>query len=41
MINLDMAFQNKTNAGSITTSSDGEVTNGNQWSGTVEFQWKI
>jgi hypothetical protein len=38
MIDLDMAFQNKTNAGNTV---DGVLINGNQWSGTAEFQWKI
>jgi len=41
MINLDMAFQNKANAGNVTVSSEGLPTNGNQWSGTIEFEWKI
>jgi hypothetical protein len=41
MINLDMAFQGKTNAGVATVGSDGVITAGNQWSGTLEFQWKI
>ncbi len=41
MINLDMAFQGKTNAGQVTAVSGGEAINGNQWSGTIEFQWKI
>jgi hypothetical protein len=41
MINLDMAFQNKANAGVATVGSEGVVTAGNQWSGTIEFQWKI
>ncbi len=41
MINLDMAFQGKTNAGQVTVAGGAEPINGNQWSGTVEFQWKI
>jgi hypothetical protein len=41
MINLDMAFQGKQNAGTVTAVSEGVPINGNQWSGTVEFQWKI
>lgn len=41
MINLDMAFQGKTNAGVGTVASEGIPTADNQWSGTVEFQWKI
>ncbi len=41
MINLDMAFQGKTNAGNVTAVSGGVPINGNQWSGTLEFEWKI
>ncbi len=41
MINLDMAFQTKTNAGNATVASEGVPINGNQWSGTLEFEWKI
>ena len=41
MINLDMAFQGKTNAGVGTVGSEGIPTADNQWSGTLEFQWKI
>jgi hypothetical protein len=38
MIDLDMAFQNKENAG---TGTGATAINSNQWSGIVEFQWKI
>ncbi|MGO9064911.1 MAG: hypothetical protein ACLQIH_09275 [Myxococcaceae bacterium] len=41
LIDLDMAFQSKQNAGVATVSSEGVPTNGNQWSGTIEFEWKI
>jgi hypothetical protein len=41
MINIDMAFQGKTNAGQVTQVSEGLPIADNQWSGTVEFQWKI
>jgi hypothetical protein len=36
-----MAFQSKTNAGQPTVGSEGVPTAGNQWSGIIEFQFKI
>jgi hypothetical protein len=41
LIDLDIAFQNKENAGLPTTANDGAAINGNQWSGILEFQFKI
>jgi len=41
MINLDLAFQGKAQAGNVTVAGGPTPINGNQWSGTLEFQWKI
>ncbi len=41
MIDLDLAFQNKQNAGQPTLANDGLPINGNQFSGILEFQFKI
>jgi hypothetical protein len=41
MVNLDIAFQNKENAGNAFNAAGTEFYSANQWYGTVEFQWKI
>ncbi|HMK72204.1 MAG TPA: hypothetical protein VK454_02635 [Myxococcaceae bacterium] len=41
MINLDLAFQGKAQAGNVTVAGGATPINGNQVSGTLEFQWKI
>jgi hypothetical protein len=36
-----MAFQNKENAGNLAPGSTTEFLNGNQWVGTLAFNFKI